>query len=47
MVAWLKKVRLVARVQQVDAVTSLLPLYLVWDAVALYMEMEGNDQKGH
>ena len=27
-VAWLKKVRLVARLQHVDDVTSLLPLYL-------------------
>ncbi|CAE1289135.1 unnamed protein product [Acanthosepion pharaonis] len=43
-VAWLKKVRLVARLQQVDDVASLLPLYLEGDALALYMEMEVEDQ---
>ena len=45
MVAWLKKVRLVARLQHVDDITSLLPLYLVGDALALYMEMKEEDQK--
>ena len=35
MVAWLKKVRFVARLQQVDDVASLLPLYLEGDALAL------------
>ena len=44
-VAWLKKVRLVARLQHVDDVTSLLPLYLEGDALALYMEMKEEDQK--
>ena len=44
-VAWLKKVRLVAKLQQVDDVASLLPLYLEGDALALYMEMEEDDQK--
>ncbi|CAE1293201.1 CNBP [Acanthosepion pharaonis] len=43
-VAWLKKVRLMARLQQVDDVASLLPLYLEGDALALYMEMEEEDQ---
>ncbi|CAE1288439.1 SMPDL3 [Acanthosepion pharaonis] len=43
-VAWLKKVRLVARLQHVDDVASLLPLYLEGDALALYMEMEEEDQ---
>ena len=38
-VAWLKKVRLVARLQNVDDVASLLLLYLEGDALALYMEM--------
>ena len=41
-VAWLKKVRLVARLQNVD---SLLPLYLEGDALALYMEMEETSQR--
>ena len=45
MVAWLKKVRLVAKLQQVDNVASLLPLYLEGDALALYMEMEEDNQK--
>ena len=43
-VSWLKKVRLVAKLQRVDDVASLLPLYLVGDALALYMEMEEDDQ---
>ena len=45
MVAWLKKVRLVVKLQQVDVVASLLPLYFDGDALALYMEMEEDDQK--
>ena len=45
MVAWLKKVRLVARLQMVDDVASLLPLYLEGDALALYMEMPEKDQQ--
>ena len=44
-VAWLKKVRLVVKLQQVDNVACLLPLYLEGDALALYMEMEEDDQK--
>ena len=42
-VAWLKKVRLVAKLQQVDDVASLLPLYLEGDTQAL--EKEEDDQK--
>ena len=37
--------RLVAKLQQVDDVASLLPLYLEGDALALNMEMEEDDQK--
>ena len=44
-VAWLKKVRLVARLQNVDDVASFLPLYLEGDALALYMEMEEASQR--
>ena len=44
-VAWLKKVRLMAKLQQVDDVACLLPWYLEGDALALYMEMEEDDQK--
>ena len=40
-----KKVRLAARLQHVDDVTSLLLLYLEGDALALYMEMKEEDQK--
>ena len=36
----------VAKLQQVDEVASLLPLYLEGDALTLYMEMEEDDQKG-
>ena len=43
--AWLKKVRLVARLQLADDVASLLPFYLEGDALALYMEMKEEDQK--
>ncbi|CAE1234399.1 unnamed protein product [Acanthosepion pharaonis] len=42
-VACLKKVRLVARLQQVDDVARLLPLYLEGDALALYMEENQRD----
>ena len=44
-VAWLKKVRLVARFQNVDDVASLLLLYLERNALALYMEMEEASQR--
>ena len=43
--AWLKKVRLVARLQHVDNVASLLPLYQEGGELALYMEMKEEDQK--
>ena len=45
MVAWLKKIRLVARLHKVDDMASLLLLYLEGDALALYMEMEGASQR--
>ena len=44
-VAWLKKVRLVARLQHADDVASLLPFYPEGDALALYMEMKEEDRK--
>ena len=44
-VAWLKKVRLVARLQNVDDVASLVPSYPEGDALALYMEMEETSQR--
>ena len=44
-VAWLSKVRLVARLQQVNDVSSQLPLYLEGNVLVLYMEMNEDDQK--
>ena len=44
-VVWLKKVKFVAILQQVDDVASLLPLYLVGDALALNVEIEEDDLK--
>ena len=44
-VTWLNKVRLVAKLQQVNDVASLLPLYLEGDALPLYREMGEEDQK--
>ena len=41
----LKKVRLVARLQHVDDITSFLPLFQEGDALALYMEMKEEDPK--
>ena len=43
--AWLKKVRLVARLQLVDDVANLLPLYLAGHALAIYIETKEEDQK--
>ena len=43
-VAWIKKVKLVARLKRVNDVASLLPLYLEGDALALYLEMSDDDQ---
>ena len=44
-VAWLKSVRLVARLQHIDDVASLLQLCLEGDALTLYIEMKEEDQK--
>ena len=43
-VAWIKKVKLVAKLKGVEDLCSLLPLYLEGDALALYLEMEDSDQ---
>ena len=43
-VAWLKKVRLVAKLQKIDDLASFLPLYLEGDALNLYLEMKEEDQ---
>ena len=44
LVAWLKKVRLVAKLAKVDALANFLPLYLEGDALAVYLEMSEVDQ---
>ena len=43
-VAWIKEVKLVAKLKGVEDLCSLLPLYLEGDALALYLEMEDSDQ---
>ena len=43
-VAWLKKVRLVAKLQKITELESFLPLYLEGEALALYLEMDESDQ---
>ena len=43
-VVWLKKVQLVARLQKIDDMASLLPLYLEGDALQLYLEMDEDQQ---
>lgn len=44
-IAWIKKVRLVAKLKGVVDLASLLPLYLEGDALALYLEMDDEEQK--
>ena len=39
-VAWLKKVRLVAKLQKITELACFIPLYLEKDALALYLEMD-------
>ena len=43
-VAWIKKVKLVARLQGISDVASLMPLYLEGSALNLYLEMDESDQ---
>lgn len=43
-VAWLKKVKLVAKLQKITDLASLLPLYLEGDALALYLELSDKEQ---
>ena len=44
-VAWLRKVDLVAKLQNVDSVTAVIPLFLEGDALGLYLELNGRDMK--
>ncbi len=41
---WMKKVKLVAKLQGISDVTSFMPLYLEGDVLALYLEMKDEDQ---
>ena len=43
-VAWFKKIQLVARLQKITDLASFLPLYLEGEAHALYLEMDSADQ---
>ena len=43
-VAWLRKVELVAKLKKVSDVATLIPLYLEGDALALYLELSNDDQ---
>ena len=43
-VAWLKKVLLLVRLQKIDDIASLLSLYLKGDALQLYLEMDEDQQ---
>lgn len=43
-VAWLKKVTLVAKLQKITDLASFIPLYLEGDALALYLELSDEEQ---
>lgn len=43
-VAWIKRVQLVAELQKVSDLSFFIPLYLEDDALALYLEMSDSDQ---
>ena len=43
MVAWLKKVELVAKLQKIEDVATVIPLFLEGDALAMYLEMNERD----
>ena len=38
--AWLKKVKLVAKLQNIADLATFLPLYLEVDVLAIYLEMK-------
>ena len=44
-VAWIKKVELVAKLQKIEDVATVIPLFLEGDALALYLEMNERDQE--
>ena len=44
-VAWIKKVELVAKLQKIEDVATVIPLFLEGDALAMYLEMSDRDQE--
>lgn len=44
-VGWIKKVKLVAKLQHVPDLASFIPLFLQGDALALYLEMNNAEQE--
>ena len=44
-VAWIEKVKLVAKLQKIEDLASFLPLYLEGDALAIYLEMGDAGQR--
>lgn len=45
-IAWLSKMKLVARFWEITDITSFIPFYLEGDAIALYLEMIEEKQYG-
>ena len=43
-VRWIKKMKLVAKLQKVQDLASFIPLFLHGDALALYLEMSNENQ---
>ena len=43
-VEWIKKVKVLAKLQKVQHLASFIPLFLHGDALALYLEMSNEDQ---
>ena len=44
LVAWLSKVKLVAKLQEVKDLSAFVPLFLEGDALAIYLELGKNEQ---
>ena len=43
-VAWLNKLKLVAKVQKIEGIATLIPMYLEGNALKVYLEMGEKDQ---
>ena len=44
MVAWLNKLKLVTKLQKIEDIATLIPMYLERNALAVYLEMGERDQ---